>query len=128
MYKKPTIDPEQTIHNWLNIVSKHNPSDIIKLYTIDGVLLGTLADEVKKGRERVIEYFNKFVKKKPSGEITSIFIQEYENIAIVDGTYTFRLINDQNEINFLPARFTFVLRNVNEKWLIATHHSSEQPN
>ena len=128
MYKKPTIDPEQTIHNWLNIVSKHNPSDIIKLYTIDGVLLGTLADEVKKGRERVIEYFNKFVKKKPSGEITSIFIQEYENIAIVDGTYTFRLINDQNEINFLPARFTFVLKNVNGKWLIATHHSSEQPN
>ena len=128
MNKKPTTNPEETIHNWLNTVSKHNSNDIINLYTIDGVLLGTLADEIKKGRERVIEYFNEFVKKKPSGKITSIFTQEHEDFAIVDGTYTFRLINDENEINFLPARFTFVLKNVDGKWLIATHHSSKQPN
>jgi len=128
MNNKPTTKPEETIHNWLNTVSKHNPNDIINLYTIDGVLLGTLADEIKKGRKRVIEYFNEFVKKKPSGKITSIFTQEYEDFAIVDGTYTFRLINDKNEINFLPARFTFVLKNVDRKWLIATHHSSKQPN
>ena len=91
-------------------------------------MLGTLAHEIKKGRDKVIEYFNEFVKKKPSGEITSIFIQESKDFAIVDGTYTFRLTNNNNEINFLPARFTFVLKNIDGKWLITTHHSSKQPN
>ena len=127
IHQKPVIGPEETIQNWLKIVSKHKPEEIVNLYTTDGVLLGTLADNIKKGREYVIEYFNEFVKKKPTGEITSFFIQESKYFAIVDGTYTFHLINN-GQVDLLPARFTFVLKNVNGKWLIATHHSSKQPN
>ena len=56
-------------------MSLHNPKDIVSLYTEDGVLLGTLAENIKKGRENVIDYFNEFVKKKQTGKITSIFIQ-----------------------------------------------------
>ena len=127
IYKKPIIGPEKTIENWLKIVSKHKPKDIVNLYTKDGVLLGTLADNIKKGRGHVIEYFNEFVKKKPTGEITSFFVQESKDFAIVDGTYTFHLI-DNGQLDSIPARFTFVLKNMNGKWLIATHHSSKQPN
>ena len=124
--KKPKLNPEQTIHNWLKVVSLHNPKDIVSLYTEDGVLLGTLAENIKKGRENVIDYFNEFVKKKPTGKITSIFIQENNDFAIVDGTYTFCL-NNKNKEQYLPARFTFVLKNINNIWMIATHHSSKQP-
>jgi len=123
---KPKLNPEETIHNWLKIVSLHNPTNIVSLYTEDGVLLGTLAENIKKGRENVIEYFNEFIKKKPTGEITSIFTQESEGFAIVDGTYTFCIINNNKE-ELIPARFTFVLKNINNTWLIATHHSSKQP-
>ena len=126
-HQKPVIGPEETIQNWLKTVSKHKPEEIVNLYTTDGVLLGTLADNIKKGREYVIEYFNEFVKKKPTGEITSFFVQESDNFAIVDGTYTFHLMSN-GQVDSLPARFTFVLKNVNGKWLIATHHSSKQPN
>tara|TARA_Y100001968_G_C19066218_1_gene576118 strand:+ start:272 stop:664 length:393 start_codon:yes stop_codon:yes gene_type:complete len=120
-------NPEKTIYNWLDVVSKHNPVDIVNLYTKDGVLLGTLADNIKKGRNKIIDYFIEFVKKKPTGEINSILVQENKDIAIVDGTYTFSLKNEEGVIDYLPARFTFVLKNIEGNWLIATHHSSKQP-
>ena len=126
--KNSIISPEKAIYNWLETVSRHNPIDIVNLYAIDGVLLGTIANNIKKGRNQIIDYFNEFVKKKPFGEITSILVQENEKIAIVDGTYTFQLRGKKGKVDFLPARFTFVLRNIDEEWLIATHHSSKQPN
>ena len=30
--KKPKLNPEQTIHNWLKVVSLHKPKDIVSLY------------------------------------------------------------------------------------------------
>ena len=126
--KKPAPCPKKAIQNWVDTVCKHNPNDIVNLYAPDGVLLGTVADNIKKGRGQIIEYFNMFVQKKPCGEITSIMEQNDGNIATVDGTYTFKLTNEDGSVKEVPARFTFVLRNIGGEWLIATHHSSKQPN
>lgn len=120
--------PKQAIEHWLNIVSTHNPHDIVSLYAPDGILLGTVADNIKKGRSQIMDYFKMFVQKKPCGEIKTILIQENGDMAIVDGTYIFQLVDDSGKEYFLPARFTFVLKVIEEKWLIITHHSSKQPN
>ena len=48
------------------------------------------------------------------------------DIAVANGTYDFDL-TENGETSTVAARFTFVLKLVNNKWLIMTHHSSLQP-
>jgi uncharacterized protein (TIGR02246 family) len=122
-----TRSEQDTIQNWLDTVCNHNALEIVKLYAPDGVLLGTVAKNIKVGQSEIQKYFDMFVKKKPCGMITSMNVQRYGDIAIVDGTYTFELKSDKGGREKVPARYTFVLRRVNHQWLIATHHSSAQP-
>ena len=131
MVERKYNTPEEirgVIQNWLDVVCKHNPSDIVALYASDGVLLGTVAKSMKVGRNEIIDYFNMFVGKKPCGEITSMNVQNFgSNYAIADGTYTFKLTNEQGGIDVVPARYTFAVRKIGGAWKIATHHSSTQP-
>jgi hypothetical protein len=53
-------------------------------------------------------------------------IRVYGNLAINTGTYTFSELRDGKEV-VRPARFSFVFRNVNGRWLIVDHHSSAMP-
>jgi len=122
-----TRGEQDAIQNWLDTVCNHNPADIVKLYAPDGVLLGTVAKNIKIGRSEIKKYFDMFVKKKPCGMITSMNVQRYGAVAIVDGTYTFELKSDKGGREKVPARYTFVLRQIDNKWYIATHHSSAQP-
>jgi len=68
--------------------------------------------------------------------LTEINIQNFgSNYAVADGTYDFTLLNDKGEKDVVSARFTFVLRKVvggpntpnRGGWLIASHHSSVNP-
>lgn len=120
------ISEKKAIKNWLDTVCNHDPSEIVKLYAPDGVLLGTVAKTIKIGRTEIKKYFDIFVKKKPCGKITSMNVQSFGDIAIVDGTYTFDL-TDEGKRNKVLARYTFVLRKKNNQWVIASHHSSAQP-
>tara|TARA_B100001778_G_C18588144_1_gene630897 strand:+ start:1081 stop:1530 length:450 start_codon:yes stop_codon:yes gene_type:complete len=121
-----TRSEQDAIENWLATVCNHNSADIVKLYANEGVLLGTVAKEMKVGRSKIKEYFDMFVKKKPCGEITSMNVQRYGDMAVVDGTYIFEMnVNGGREE--VPARYTFVLRKKNHRWLIVSHHSSAQP-
>ena len=55
--KNSIISPEKAIYNWLETVSRHNPIDIVNLYAIDGVLLGTIANNIKNNdKSRSEEY------------------------------------------------------------------------
>lgn len=116
------------IQNWVDTVCRHNPKEIVSLYAPDGVLLGTVAENMKVGQNSIIEYFDMFVGKKPCGYLTEMNVQNFGcDYAIADGTYTFELTNEKGEIDIVPARYTFVLRRINGEWKIATHHSSAQP-
>ena len=116
----------KAVEHWLATVCAHNADDIVSLYAPDGVLLGTIAKSIKRGRREVKTYFDMFVKKKPCGTITSMTIQNIGDIGVADGTYTFEL-TENGKTDSVPARFTFVFRKINGVWKIATHHSSAQP-
>ena len=119
---------KKVIQNWLDTVCKHNPQAIVDLYAKDGVLLGTVAETMKVGRERIAEYFNMFVEKKPCGVFTEVNIQNFgSDYAVADGTYDFTLVNEEGEKDVLSARFTFVVRKIDGVWKIASHHSSVNP-
>ena len=118
--------PQEFVQTWLDTVCSHNSEAITNLYLSDGVLLGTLAQYVKYGQSEIRSYFDAFVQKKPCGVITTITSAEYHGVAIVNGTYVFELTNE-GVTSQAPARFTFVLKQIGNKWLIDTHHSSLQP-
>ena len=119
---------KSVVQNWVDTVCRHNPQEIVNLYAPDGVLLGTIAENMKVGREQIIQYFNMFVEKKPCGKLVSMNVQNIgSDVAIADGTYIFELIDEEGEKELVPARYTFVLRRYNGMWKIASHHSSAQP-
>jgi uncharacterized protein (TIGR02246 family) len=116
------------VNNWLETVKEGTPTEISKLYAKDGVLLGTVAENVKQGRGVIKTYFEMFKKKNPEGIINSIIFQYLGNeYGVADGNYTFELDDEENpgERVFVQARFTFVVNLKTEE--IHTHHSSSRP-
>jgi uncharacterized protein (TIGR02246 family) len=118
---------QHTIDTWLETVKGGDPQAIADLYAEDGVLLGTIAENIKQGRQVIKTYFDMFVKKNPKGVIDSIIFQEFGDTAVADGNYTFSLDNEDGGRDQVAARFTFVIHNNNGVWEIQTHHSSATP-
>jgi uncharacterized protein (TIGR02246 family) len=118
--------PQKAIQFWLDTLCQHDPEAVVNLYIPEGVLLGTLAENIKYGRPEIRTYFDTFVTKKPCGVITSMSSVTYDSVAVVNGTYLFEL-EENGESLQVPARFTFVLVMREGGWLIDTHHSSAQP-
>lgn len=110
---------------WLETVKSGDSGKVADLYDEKGVLLGTVARNIKQGRSVIKTYFDSFLKKRPVGVLNSIIFQDLgPDYAVADGNYTFELDGDGKRI-LVPARFTFV---VNVKTgLILTHHSSSTP-
>jgi uncharacterized protein (TIGR02246 family) len=125
-YSAESQSPESAVQHWLNTLCQHNPKDIVALYHPQATLLGTLADNIKVGTSAIRRYFDFFVLKKPCGVITSMKVNRYGDLAVANGTYDFTLHEEGKETK-VSARFTYVLKLVNGKWLIETHHSSLQP-
>ena len=122
--QRPSADA--FVQHWLDTVCTHDPQAITDLYLSDGVLLGTVAKTIKYGQSQIRSYFDMFVEKKPCGVITEISSVNYHGISVVNGNYIFEITEDGTTTQ-IPARFTFVLKQVGNGWKIDTHHSSAQP-
>ena len=82
-------NPSIAVQNWLDTLCTHNVDAIVSLYAPEGILLGTVAKEIAEGQAAIRKYFEMFVQKKPCGKITSMIVQNFGNVKVVDGTYTF---------------------------------------
>ena len=120
--------PKEFIKKWMEAVCSNDVNAILPLYKEDGLLLGTLDSEIRKGHSEIKIYFDYFLQFKPCGRITKIIEEDlgYRRMAIVNGTYDFDL-TENDEQTTAPARFTFVLDRVGTKWKIHSHHSSKKP-
>ena len=120
--------PKEFIKKWMEAVCSNDVNAILPLYKEDGLLLGTLDSEIRKGHSEIKIYFDYFLQFKPCGRITKIIEEDlgYRRMAIVNGTYDFDL-TENGEQTTAPARFTFVLDRVYTKWKIHSHHSSKKP-
>jgi uncharacterized protein (TIGR02246 family) len=125
--EKPTYERVyQIIRRWLKTVENCDPTEVANLYDKQGVLLGTVAENVKQGRSVIKTYFDSFLKKHPVGVLDSIVFQTVGHAhATVSGNYTFELDDKDGERVFVPARYTFVVDL--QTRLILTHHSSSTP-
>ncbi len=120
--------PKEFIEEWMEAVCSNDVNAILPLYKEDGLLLGTLDSEIRKGHSEIKIYFDYFLQFKPCGRITRIVEDDlgYRRMAIANGTYDFDL-TENGEQKTAPARFTFVLDRVGTKWKIHSHHSSKKP-
>ena len=122
------LDPvSQLVKNWVDTLGTFNPEAVVNLYAPDGILLGTIAENIKVGRDEILTYFNMFVQKKPVGMINTMYIQDGGSCKVADGIYTFTLTDSLGKKTEVIARYTFVFKQYMDEWKIASHHSSKQP-
>jgi len=119
---------KEALDKWLKTVSKGSSKDVSSLYSKDGILVGTVAQKLKRGRGNIKSYFDHFLKKENlSGEIDTMEVQDIGCAVIVSGFYTFFWDEDGSK-KATKARYTIVLRKRGDGTMeILHHHSSVQP-
>lgn len=113
---------------WIAAMSSHDAQRVVALYDSEAVLWGTRSPTLRDTPATVRDYFNILRTVPPSYKVVlgEQRIRVYGDIAVNTGTYTFSEVRDGKEI-IRPARFSFVYRNHNGRWLIVDHHSSVVP-
>ena len=116
------------LNNWVELVSKHGVDDVVSLYATDGVLLGTFSDEIRQGKDKIKEYFDFFLNKKPKATVVDFkkHVIDANNYS-VNGFYDFEVDTQDGSRKISSARFTFVFQKQNGIFKILSHHSSVMP-
>ena len=139
MAKEPveTIDstkPQTLYQAWIGAMESRDIDRVLDLYDRnDSALWGTLANELKIGRDAIRTYFDSFLDRSSLAiETLNIFYrQPSKTIVLANGAYAFRLggLSESDPITKIQARFSFVFRKSIdcEDWKILDHHSSKFP-
>lgn len=118
----------QATQKWIDGMTRHDIDSVVALYDPEAVLWGTRSPTLRDKPDTVRGYFDVLRTVPPSYKavLGEQRIRIYGDIAINTGTYTFSETRDGKEI-VRPARFSFVYRYRNGRWLIIDHHSSAVP-
>ena len=111
---------------WNQALQTENPDKVVACYAEDAILLPTVSPRVRHNHDEIRDYFVHFLSKKPRGRIVEQNIRIYDTIAINSGLYNFTLTENGNDSD-VAARFTFVYKKYEDRWLIIEHHSSILP-
>lgn len=108
---------------WNDALMTGKPSEVVKRYSSDAVLLPTVSDTPRYTPEMIEDYFVGFTKKNPSGKILEGNIKIGADWAQDAGLYEFTYADGSSTL----ARYSFVYTYENGQWLISHHHSSIMP-
>jgi uncharacterized protein (TIGR02246 family) len=116
---------------WIATVTSGNPTvveDVLALYAEDAILLATVSEQIRDTKDELRDYF-KFFTALPNLSAKDYIptIRVYDDVAINSGYYTFMFKSEPGAVVEVPARYTFVYRKINGKWMIVEHHSSGIP-
>lgn len=112
---------------WNAALQTGSPELVASLYAPDGVLLPTVSNKVRTNRAEITDYFKHFLELHPRGVIKEQHIRVLgPDLALNAGIYTFDIVKD-GKPDQVTARYDFLYKRVNGRWLIADHHSSKMP-
>jgi uncharacterized protein (TIGR02246 family) len=120
----PAEDAVATVQRWSAAYTANDLDAIVKVYTPDAVLLGTVSPVMSEGSDAIRTYFKGIV---GTGNTNAIedkrVIVLDENAVLVTGFYVF---SNARQVPPMPrpSRFTMLVRKTGGEWLIAHHHSS----
>jgi uncharacterized protein (TIGR02246 family) len=112
---------------WIDAYNSRDPQKILALYAPDAVFWGTSSPVLRDTPALIGEYFKSAPSQPDAGvELGDVKVRVWGDTAASTGTYTFTDRRDGQTIR-RPARFSFVYRLVNGRWMIVDHHSSSVP-
>lgn len=121
----------QAYYQWCAAISqaKGNSQVMTKFYAPNAILLPTLSAKIMVNHQQGLDdYFKKLTSKKGIRCTTQqLLTQSHDGVVINKGLYTFSYENKAGEVELIPARFSFVYKEINGHWLIISHHSSKLP-
>ncbi|WP_253274384.1 DUF4440 domain-containing protein [Myxosarcina sp. GI1] len=130
--EKAEQEVAETTDTWLNTVTSGSEGvvdEVVALYAEDGVLWGTVSEQVRDTPAEIGDYFE-FFARLPELSVSSYkgCVRMYdEDLAINSGYYTFTF-SENGQTKEVPARYSFVYqKNGNNQWEIIEHHSSALP-
>ncbi len=130
--EKAEKEVAETTDTWLDTVtsgSEEVVDEVAALYAEDGLLWGTVSEQVRDTPAEIRDYFEYFAML-PELSVSSYkgCVRMYdENLAINSGYYTFTYTKD-GQTKEVPARYSFIdHKNGNNQWEIIEHHSSALP-
>lgn len=112
---------------WVDALCKQDLEGMVSLYVEKATLFATFFP-VARGTAEIRNYFKVLLEH----EGLRVEMQESEvhhldsGHAVLSGLYIFTFHRDGKMLK-LPARFTYLFGQVDGKWLILHHHSSEKP-
>lgn len=109
--------------------AKGNPHIVVKYYAPHAVLLPTLSPKILINTEGGLnEYFTRLTSY-PSIRCSTekIITHIHGHVATNSGLYDFIYTDPNGDTVKIPARFTFVYKKIDNKWMIVKHHSSKVP-
>ena len=113
---------------WNAAVETGDAEQVADLYAPDAVLLPTLSPEIRTTREGIVDYFEHFLARHPSGEVVRSVVKVLDARSAIDtGLYRFTFHNEDGTTDSVDARYTFVYEKRHGQWWIINHHSSLVP-
>jgi uncharacterized protein (TIGR02246 family) len=123
---RPITEPEvaSLFDRWNDSLKTLDAHKVVANYAPRSILLPTVSNKPRVTEEEKLEYFEKFLKNKPSGKIDFRFFIPGCNSAVDAGLYTFTYGTDGTVVH---ARYTYTYAWDGRQWLITSHHSSKMP-
>ena len=123
----PTDDVAAATRAWAAAYDSRDPKQAMALYDAEAVFWGTLSPTVRANPDAILAYFNRMPASPHSRvKLGEQHIRVYDDIAVNTGYYTFNVLRVGKRVD-IPARFSFVYRLRNGRWMIVDHHSSRMP-
>jgi hypothetical protein len=129
-FNSDKISIGQEIYNsWVDamVCPKNDVHRVLDLYHQNAIVLPTFSPTICTNHDQLYNYFKNLIILPTLSITTHDFLSaECNNLIINSGIYTFQYLS-QNRPVIIPARFSFVYKNYDGKWLIINHHSSMLP-
>lgn len=120
----PAEEGNAVVDRFSAAYSSNDPEAVVRLYTPDAILLGTVSPVISEGTEAIRKYFSMI---KGSGNRNAIqerrTIVLGDNAVVVTGFYEFTRMQEGKPVPG-PSRFTMLITKTGGEWRIAHHHSS----
>jgi len=109
---------------WNEALQTLDSKIVAKRYSKDPILLPTVSDTPRTDYASIVDYFDNFLQRKPSGKILEGYITKGVNWAQDVGIYEFTLGSTGDKVK---ARYSYVYVYEDNEWKISHHHSSMLP-
>ncbi|MGN6309904.1 MAG: SgcJ/EcaC family oxidoreductase [Xanthobacteraceae bacterium] len=122
-------DAASVLAAWVAGFNAGDVDAIAGLYSSDATLFGTISPSLTTRLEDVRAYFAAVAKSRM--QVQLVDAPTVTNIAdaavVLSGPYEFSGPQPDGESFVMPARYSFVIANINSRWRIVHQHSSPRP-